>query len=109
MGDTGSLALGGAACTIAVCTKHEIVLSIVGGLFVVEALSVIIQVAYFQAQRRGGPDGPDPPPFREEGLGRAANRDPLLDHRADPRPDRSGHAESALEWRRGARPISTPW
>jgi phospho-N-acetylmuramoyl-pentapeptide-transferase len=48
MGDTGSLALGGALGAIAVCTKHEIVLAIVGGLFVVEALSVIIQVAYFR-------------------------------------------------------------
>ncbi|WP_435258207.1 phospho-N-acetylmuramoyl-pentapeptide-transferase [Thioclava sp. FR2] len=48
MGDTGSLALGGALGSIAVCTKHEIVLAIVGGLFVVEALSVIIQVAYFK-------------------------------------------------------------
>jgi phospho-N-acetylmuramoyl-pentapeptide-transferase len=48
MGDTGSLALGGALGAMAVATKHEIVLSIVGGLFVVEALSVIIQVAYFK-------------------------------------------------------------
>lgn len=48
MGDTGSLALGGALGAIAVATKHEIVLVIVGGLFVVEALSVIIQVAYFK-------------------------------------------------------------
>ncbi|ANB35487.1 phospho-N-acetylmuramoyl-pentapeptide-transferase [Rhodovulum sulfidophilum] len=49
MGDTGSLALGGALGAIAVATKHEIVLAIVGGLFVVEALSVIIQVGYFKA------------------------------------------------------------
>ncbi|MFK7868932.1 MAG: phospho-N-acetylmuramoyl-pentapeptide-transferase [Roseobacter sp.] len=49
MGDTGSLALGGALGAIAVATKHEIVLAIVGGLFVVEALSVIIQVAYFKS------------------------------------------------------------
>ncbi len=48
MGDTGSLALGGALGAIAVCTKHEIVLAIVGGLFVVETLSVIIQVLYFK-------------------------------------------------------------
>ncbi|OHC47120.1 MAG: phospho-N-acetylmuramoyl-pentapeptide-transferase [Rhodobacteraceae bacterium GWF1_65_7] len=52
MGDTGSLALGGALGAIAVCTKHEIVLSIVGGLFVVEALSVIIQVLYFKRTGR---------------------------------------------------------
>ncbi|RMC37693.1 phospho-N-acetylmuramoyl-pentapeptide-transferase [Paracoccus alkanivorans] len=48
MGDTGSLALGGSLGAIAVVTKHEIVLAIVGGLFVVEALSVIIQVLYFK-------------------------------------------------------------
>jgi phospho-N-acetylmuramoyl-pentapeptide-transferase len=52
MGDTGSLALGGALGAIAVCTKHEIVLAIVGGLFVVEALSVIIQVLYFKKTGR---------------------------------------------------------
>ncbi len=49
MGDTGSLALGGAVGSIAVVTKHELVLVIIGGLFVVEALSVIIQVCYFKA------------------------------------------------------------
>ncbi len=48
MGDTGSLSIGGALATISVITKHEIVLSIIGGLFVVEALSVIIQVVYFK-------------------------------------------------------------
>ncbi|MFO0285837.1 MAG: phospho-N-acetylmuramoyl-pentapeptide-transferase, partial [Brevundimonas sp.] len=49
MGDTGSLALGGALGAIAVATKHELVLGIVGGLFVIEALSVMIQVGYFKA------------------------------------------------------------
>jgi phospho-N-acetylmuramoyl-pentapeptide-transferase len=48
MGDTGSLALGGLLGTIAVVTKHEIVLAIVGGLFVLEALSVIVQVISFK-------------------------------------------------------------
>ncbi|MDG0988783.1 MAG: phospho-N-acetylmuramoyl-pentapeptide-transferase [Yoonia sp.] len=48
MGDTGSLALGGALGVIAVVTKHEIVLAIVGGVFVAEALSVIIQVLYYK-------------------------------------------------------------
>ena len=48
MGDTGSLALGGALGAIAVAAKHEIVLAIVGGLFVLETLSVIIQVASFK-------------------------------------------------------------
>lgn len=49
MGDTGSLSLGGALGIIAVITKHEIVLSIIGGLFVVETISVILQVYYFRA------------------------------------------------------------
>ncbi|RDE06962.1 phospho-N-acetylmuramoyl-pentapeptide-transferase [Sphingomonas aracearum] len=48
MGDTGSLALGGALGAIAVVAHHEIVLGIVGGLFVVEALSVIIQVFFYK-------------------------------------------------------------
>jgi phospho-N-acetylmuramoyl-pentapeptide-transferase len=48
MGDTGSLALGGLIGTIAVAIKHEMVLVIVGGLFVVEALSVIVQVISFK-------------------------------------------------------------
>lgn len=48
MGDTGSLALGGLLGTVAVITKHEIVLAVVGGLFVLEAMSVIIQVVSFK-------------------------------------------------------------
>ncbi|HOP20942.1 MAG TPA: phospho-N-acetylmuramoyl-pentapeptide-transferase, partial [Amphiplicatus sp.] len=48
MGDTGSLALGGAIGSIAVAVKHEIVLAIVGGLFVLEGLSVMIQIASFK-------------------------------------------------------------
>lgn len=48
MGDTGSLSLGGALGSVAVIVKHEIVLAIVGGLFVLEAVSVIVQVASFK-------------------------------------------------------------
>lgn len=48
MGDVGSLSLGGALGSLAVITKHEIVLALVGGIFVVEALSVILQVGYFK-------------------------------------------------------------
>jgi phospho-N-acetylmuramoyl-pentapeptide-transferase len=48
MGDTGSLALGGALGTIAVAIKHEVVLAIVGGLFVLETASVIMQVVSFK-------------------------------------------------------------
>jgi phospho-N-acetylmuramoyl-pentapeptide-transferase len=48
MGDTGSLSMGGALGAIAVTTKHELVLAIVGGLFVLETVSVIVQVASFK-------------------------------------------------------------
>jgi phospho-N-acetylmuramoyl-pentapeptide-transferase len=48
MGDTGSLALGGMIGAIAVATKHEIALAIIGGLFVLEAVSVIVQVLSFR-------------------------------------------------------------
>lgn len=49
MGDTGSLALGGLLAAVAMVTKEELALVLVGGVFVLEALSVIIQVAYFKA------------------------------------------------------------
>jgi phospho-N-acetylmuramoyl-pentapeptide-transferase len=51
MGDVGALALGGALGTIAVITRQEIVLAIMGGVFVVEALSVIVQVSWFKFTR----------------------------------------------------------
>jgi len=49
MGDTGSLSLGALLGTMALITKHELLLPILGGVFVIETLSVIIQVAYFKA------------------------------------------------------------
>lgn len=52
MGDTGSLSMGGALGAIAVITKHEIVLAIIGGLFVIETLSVIIQVLYYKSTKK---------------------------------------------------------
>lgn len=52
MGDTGSLAAGGALGTIALFTKHEIVLCIIGGLFVLEAVSVILQVGYYKLTKK---------------------------------------------------------
>ena len=52
MGDTGSLALGGALGAVAVATKHEIVLLIVGGLFVLETVSVIVQVFWYKRTGR---------------------------------------------------------
>jgi phospho-N-acetylmuramoyl-pentapeptide-transferase len=52
MGDTGSLSIGAALGTISVITKHELVLAIIGGLFVLEAVSVIVQVASFKLTGR---------------------------------------------------------
>ena len=52
MGDTGSLAIGGAIATVAILIKQELVLILVGGVFVMEAVSVLMQVAYFK--RTGG-------------------------------------------------------
>ena len=52
MGDTGSLGLGGAIAGLAVMTKTEVLLILLGGIFVIEALSVVIQVISFQTTRR---------------------------------------------------------
>ena len=52
MGDTGSLGLGGAIAGLAVMTKTELLLVLLGGIFVIEALSVVIQVMSFQATRK---------------------------------------------------------
>lgn len=52
MGDTGSLALGGLLGSIAVATKHEVVLALIGGLFALEGFSVVIQVGYFKLTKK---------------------------------------------------------
>src|SRR6185437_12189130 len=52
MGDTGSLGLGGAIAGLAIMTKTEVLLILLGGIFVIEALSVVIQVVSFQLTRR---------------------------------------------------------
>jgi phospho-N-acetylmuramoyl-pentapeptide-transferase len=52
MGDTGSLALGGVLGALAVATKHEIVLAIAGGVFVMEAVSDIIQVGSYKLRKK---------------------------------------------------------
>ena len=80
MGDTGSLALGGALATIAVTAQHELVLVLVGGLFVVEALVGDHPGVLVQAHRQAGvPHGADPPSFRTIGLARIDRRHPFLD------------------------------
>jgi phospho-N-acetylmuramoyl-pentapeptide-transferase len=52
MGDTGSLALGGLIGYIAIVVRHELLLFLIGGIFVAEAVSVMIQVSYFKYTRR---------------------------------------------------------
>jgi phospho-N-acetylmuramoyl-pentapeptide-transferase len=52
MGDTGSLAIGGALGTAAICTKQELLLVIIGGIFVMEAMSVILQVGSFKLRKK---------------------------------------------------------
>ena len=70
MGDVGALALGAALGTVAVIVRQEIVLFIMGGVFVAETLSVMIQVIYFKLDRRQAhlPHGAAAPPLRARGL-----------------------------------------
>ena len=81
MGDVGSLALGGGLGMCAVFTKNELLSAILGGVFFLEAVSVVVQVTSFRAHRASGfPHGADPPPLRKEGVARAQDHRPLLDH-----------------------------
>lgn len=80
MGDTGSLALGAAFAALAILTKTEVTSLVMGGLFICEALSVMMQVISFKSTgKRIFLDGAAPPPLREEGLERDEGRHPLLD------------------------------
>ena len=103
MGDVGALALGGALGTIAVIVRQEIVLAIMGGIFVVEAMSVMAQVDVLQVHQeevRRGPahpeDGAAAPPLRKERLERDAGRRALLDHHHAAVPGRPVHPEAAV-------------
>ena len=94
MGDTGSLALGGAIAGLAIITRTELLLLLLGGLFVVITLSVILQVGVVQADRQADvPDGAAAAPLRAARLGRGHDRHPVLDHRRALR-RRSGSASS---------------
>ena len=82
MGDTGSLALGGALAGLAITTRTELLLVLLGGLFVLITLSVIIQVGSFKLTgRRVFRMAPLQHHFELAGLGRGHHRDPVLDHR----------------------------
>ena len=87
MGDTGSLALGGAIAMLAILTKQELLLIIVGGVFVMEAVSVLIQSSYFKYTRKRFGEGKRvflcAPlhhhfEYKEKALAKAENRDPGL-------------------------------
>ena len=87
MGDVGALALGGALGTIAVIVRQEIVLAIMGGIFVVEAISVMAQVTYFKYTKKKYGEGrrilkmaPLHHHFEKSGWTRDAGRRALLDH-----------------------------
>ncbi len=93
MGDTGSLALGGTLAGLAILTRTEFLLAVLGGLFVIQTLSVILQVGYFKldARQTNVPDGAAAPSLRAEGMGRDHGRDPVLDHHRHLRGRRAGH------------------
>jgi phospho-N-acetylmuramoyl-pentapeptide-transferase len=87
MGDVGALALGGALGTIAVIVRQEIVFFVMGGIFVVEAISVMAQVSYFKYTKKRFGEGrrvlkmaPLHHHFEKERLARDAGRGALLDH-----------------------------
>ncbi len=121
MGDTGSLAIGGSFGTLAILLKSEFLLVIIGGVFVVEALSVMIQIGtykYFRRTRgreyadshRVFLDGADPPSLRETRLEGADGGGSLLDLRDLLRAGRDGHAQAAMsridDWRASGREVS---
>ena len=82
MGDVGSLALGAALGTVAILIKQELLLVIVGGVFVLEALSVVIQVGVVQADRQARlQDGAAAPPLRADRLERAEGHRAVRDRR----------------------------
>ena len=82
MGDVGSLALGGALATVAILIKQELLLVIVGGVFVLEAASVVLQVASFKLTRQAHlQDGAAAPPLRADRLGGAEGHRALRDRR----------------------------
>ena len=103
MGDVGALALGGALGTIAVIVRQEIVLAIMGGIFVVEAMSVMAQVMYFKYTKKRYGEGrrilkmaPLHHHFEKSGWTRNAGRRALLDHHHAAVPGRPVHAEAEV-------------
>ena len=93
MGDVGSLALGGAIGTVAVIIKQELLLPFIGGVFVIEALSVILQVGCYKLRKQAHlQDGAAASPLRTAGLVGVEDHRALLDRVAGVRPVRADHA-----------------
>ena len=91
MGDTGSLAIGGTFAGIAILTQTELLLVVLGGLFVLETLSVILQVGYFKATRKRVFNmAPIHPPLRAGGVAGEHRHRAVLDHRRARRRVRPG-------------------
>ena len=106
MGDTGSLALGGALAGLAITTRTELLLVILGGLFVIITLSVIIQVGSFKLTgKRVFRMAPLQHHFELLGLGRGHHRHPVLDHR---RAVRRAGSRPVLRRVGGGRSVSVP-
>ncbi len=98
MGDVGSLALGGAIGTVAVIIKQELLLPFIGGIFVIEALSVILQVGSYKLRRETDlQDGADSSSLRVAGLERVEGDCALLDCVAGVCTLCSHHVEVAVE------------
>ena len=103
MGDTGSLALGGLIGYIAIVIRQEFMLFFVGGIFVIEALSVMLQVGYFKYTRMRYGEGrriflcrPAAPSFPAQGVDRIAGGRALLAHQRHAGGDGAGDGETAV-------------
>ena len=97
MGDVGSLALGGAIGTVAVMIKQELLLPFIGGIFVIEAVSVILQVDFVQAaQKTHLQDGAASPSLRIAGLVGIQDHRALLDRIIGICPVRLDHTEAKI-------------
>ena len=100
MGDTGSLALGGALAGLAILTRTELLLVLLGGLFVIVTLSVVIQVGSFKMTgKRVFRMAPLHHHFELVGLGRGHDRDPVLDHRRPVRRRSASASSTPSGWR----------
>ena len=98
MGDVGSLALGGALGVVAVLIKQEILLMFIGGVYVIEALSVILQVGSYKLRGEADfQDGADSSSFRGAGMAGVENHHAVLDRGTGDGAVRADHVEAALK------------